>query len=680
VEDTGDGFQVPNDETITDGIDDYTFMGLDFSDPNVAVPTTVTGAGVTYWMWNKSEGARNHIKTMLNTADEAKIMNFVRDGDMLDDMLKIDKLSEQMKVAQQKLSRGAKGIHSYHITQMKDKLTSLEKAFAEKYRLKHNFTNKDMLKLIKSKDKWNIWKLKSAIMPVLRETKWTANDAWKLIRSKGLGQGKNSIGMRAFWLLAPFEGGMKLAEKLGADGIVPQLATGAGTVFITNQFRKAAANKYKDVTVDAINQRLKSNPKLKSKIGEYLTKLGLKYTVKTTVKGGAGAVLSTLGPKIPAAGVPGLITKGVVSGLGWLMLADSAKDLYQVGKIIKDYATDSPELYQILFEEAEPDSMELSPELDIRGNEALQKIYGTSIISQYQNNFYGSPSEKMFVEDYSKNIKGIKRRSNVETNEMYKFFNEHNLNGKQLASLHESAKVGYSLDNYNQKLELLQNRDDYSEEDFQLLWEKLDRDFKERKTSKDYTLDYNRINEKQTFEVEKELKNYLSELQEEYSIHIDDFSESLKTISEVPDEEFNVDEFLASLKSESELKSEEEEALVDLQTEEFERSKGYLYNKVKNVTSNYKLELRDERRKTHDEIYVKIKDTLNDYFPNDAQENLIRQYIKYSGIPNILPGDDKKTIENKTKNAKKNENPSRADKILKKIGKEGKGNPIRRRY
>lgn len=340
-------------------------------DPNIVVPGAVTAVWGANKLWEVTSKARKHIGTMLKTTDEAKLMNFVRDGDMLDDMLKIDKTSEELKVMQQKLKRGAtkkitdpvtkivtdtgeKAVHSYQIKSKLDKLKALEKAFADKFSLKHNFTNQDMINLVKSRDKWNIWKAKSKIMPILREAGYTLKDIGNVLKSKAL----HKPGSSAFWVLAPFEVGEKMSEKIfGPDHLAAEIFTGLGALKVTSMVRNKWKSNMRKKSQKEVADKLK-NPKVWGKIGKLLLEKS-----------------PWLAGKIGLAGVGITIPEGISSAIGYALMGSAVKDIY-------DLAMELPELYAILFEDRDPDDFTYEKGAVAKGGDALENI-SNKIANEY---------------------------------------------------------------------------------------------------------------------------------------------------------------------------------------------------------------------------------------------------------------------------------------------------------
>ena len=328
---TDDGVQIEDvdyQELDSSGIK-WQALEQTIKDPDVAVPGSIAGATLLGWginkVWKSTEESRKYVSNVLKMSDEGQIAGFLTNADVKKDMEAILKIQE--KIDNPKYKGNVKAL-----TQ---KIAKMEMEFAKKYGFNYGASTDDMLELIKNRDKWNLWKAKSKIMPILREAGYTFTDIKTAVQAGGIGR----FGTKAFWALAPFEGGILAAEAMGAESPISQIGTGLGTAYLVNK----AKNKFFDYTKDEISEKIIKNPQAWSKIGKVIA---TKAPWLATQLG-----LGGLASQTPPAGWLGLGIKTV----GWSLFAKSMKDLYDIAKDSPELAA---ELYNILYEEEDgPEGM-----------------------------------------------------------------------------------------------------------------------------------------------------------------------------------------------------------------------------------------------------------------------------------------------------------------------------------
>jgi len=273
------------------------------------VPIGVGTAWFAEKAWKATEKARGYISAGLKMTEETKIAGFLQAPETRKASDEIFKLKEKLN----KLPEGS--TKRLHFQKRIDKLANI---FSEKHGYKIDASKADIIKLMKNSDKWNIWQFKSKMLPLMRQAGYTLGDVAKPLAKLGKG---------AWWTLIPFEGGMKLAEKMGIEGPVGQISTGVAATKLTSVARKSITKKIREKGIGTIKDKLK-DPRVASKVGQIL----IKKAPWVAAKMGIGAV----GTVVP---------EPVSSALGLGLLAWATKDIYSL------IVNDVPELYYILFPE-----------------------------------------------------------------------------------------------------------------------------------------------------------------------------------------------------------------------------------------------------------------------------------------------------------------------------------------
>ena len=175
-----------------------------------------------------------------------------------------------------------------------------------------DIANKDLIKLFKNTDKWNIYKVKSVIGSGFKQAKLAGKDIFRLTGKAGV-------------KLSPIEAGILgwyAGEKLGF-GTKGKVATATiGTITAVELIRRVKKRGFGNAI---------ANPRLRSKLAGFVIKKAPWLATKIGLKMGVGALTATTGI-------------GTVVSAG--MAAWTLQDIYQ---IIKDI----PEVKQLFIDYTE---------------------------------------------------------------------------------------------------------------------------------------------------------------------------------------------------------------------------------------------------------------------------------------------------------------------------------------